>query len=244
MQQIKILVVEDEWVVSEEVKEILEKNNFEVVGQAADAQTALEIAEEFKPDIALLDINIKGDKDGIELAALLQNSCDPGIIFLTAYDDQKYLDRAKSVNPQAYIVKPFREKNIVIAIELAFHNLSKNDAEEVGEDDHKYYVLNDRVFIKDNHRFFKLELSRIKYVEAEGSYCHIHTDKGRHTLAINLKHFESKIQHPLLVRTHRSFLVNLESIDALEGNTLFIAEKSIPVSQSHKDDLLNRLKLI
>jgi len=244
MQQIKILVVEDEWVVSEEIKVILEKNNFEVIGQAADAQTALEIAGETKPDIALLDINIKGDKDGIELAGLLRKSSDPGIIFLTAYDDPKYLDRAKSVNPQAYIVKPFREKNIVIAIELAFHNLSKSSSEETSDDEDKYYVLNDRVFIKDNHRFFKLELSRIKYVEAEGSYCHIHTEKGKHTLAINLKNFESKIQHPSLVRTHRSFLVNLESIDALEGNTLFIADKSIPVSQSHKDDILKRLNLI
>lgn len=240
MEKIKILVVEDEWVVSEEILEILEKNGFEVIGQAEDAVEALAIAGRHIPDIALLDINIKGDIDGIELAHMLKERHQCGVIFLTAYENQQYVNRATAVNPQAYIVKPFRESNIVIAIKLAFHNLAESQKEE----SENLYLLEDRVFIKEGSRFFKLELNKIRYVEANGSYCNIHTDKFKHTLAINLKNFESKVANPTLVRVHRSFLVNLQNIDAIEGNLLIVGDKSIPISQPYQEDVFKRLKLI
>lgn len=243
MQQIKILVVEDEWIVSEEIKEILEKNGFEVIGQASDAASALELSIQNPPDIALLDINIKGEKDGIELAKILKKNQNIAIIFITAYDDKKFIDRAKELNPHAYIVKPFQEKNIVIAIELAFHSISKTkEALDVQQDN--YYILHDRVFIKDNHRFYKLPITHIKYIQAEGSYCIIYTNEGKHTLAFNLKSFESRINHPSIVRSHRSFLVNIDQIDALEGNTIFIGQTPIPISESYRSDIIQRLKLI
>lgn len=240
MEAIKVLIVEDEWIVSEEIKEVLKKNGFEITGQAEDAVSALKMARENKPDIALLDVNIKGDLDGIQLAHQLNESIHCGIIFLSAYEDAAFINRAKEVNPHAYLVKPFREANVVIALKLAFHKMSVEQEEPTEE----MYMLQDRVFIKDGSRFFKLEISKIKYVTAEGSYCEIHTDQHKYTLAINLKCFEGKIADPALVRVHRSYLVNLEYVDALEGNMIFIGEKSIPVSETYQENVMRRLRII
>ncbi len=240
MDKIKILIVEDEWITSEEIKEILKKNQFHVVGQAEDAASALDLVANETPDIALLDINIKGELDGIELAKKLRSQHDLAIIFLTAYDDNRFLDRAKEVDPEAYIVKPFQEKNLVVALKMAFQKMAtqqKNEEEEV-------FVLKDRIFLKDGTRFYKVGLNSILYVEADGSYCKILTQTNKYTLAINLKNFESKIEHPSILRCHRSYLVNLEHIDAIEGNQLFIGDKSIPISQSQYDQVIKRLKLI
>ncbi len=240
MDKIKILIVEDEWITSEEIKEILKKNQFHVVGQAEDAASAIKLVAKDTPDIALLDINIKGELDGIELAKKLRSQHGLAIIFLTAYDDNRFLDRAKEVKPEAYIVKPFQEKNLVVALKMAFQNMAtqqKNDEEEV-------FVLKDRIFLKEGTRFCKVALNSILYVEADGSYCKILTQTNKYTLAINLKSFESKIEQPFILRCHRSYLVNLEHIDAIEGNQLFIGDKSIPISQSQYDQVIKRLKLI
>ena len=114
MNKIKVLVVEDEWIVSQEITEILESNNFEVIGQAADAKKALELVSSNPPDVALLDINIKGEIDGIELAKSLRSKFSLAIVFLTAYSDNQSVNRAKEVNPQSFLVKPFNEKNVII----------------------------------------------------------------------------------------------------------------------------------
>jgi DNA-binding LytR/AlgR family response regulator len=241
MQKVKILIVEDEWIVSEEIKELLIKNKYDVIGQAEDAESALAIVHESPADIALLDINIKGDKDGIELAQELNQTNTCAIIFLTAFDDKYFLDRAKKVKPAAYIVKPFEERNLKVAIEMAFNNLSETAVEE-GHDNP--YFVGDQIFIKDNSRFRKILLNDILYVEAVGSYTDIHFTTGKTTLAINLKAFEGKLSDPKFMRVHRSFLINTDKVDEYEGNSIYISQKSIPLSASRKEEFLKRFKFI
>ncbi len=241
MDRIKVLIVEDEWLVSEEIKELLLKNNFNVIGQAEDAQSAMELVSSEQPDIAILDINIKGSDDGIDLARKLKDTSGTPVIFLTAYDDNYFLERAKTVDPKAYLVKPFQEKSLVVALKMAFQNMEEAQAEEKSEE---VFVMTDRIFLKDGSRFFKVPLRSIRYVEADGSYCNIYAESGKYTLAINLKSFESKINDQSIIRVHRSYLVNLEHIDAIEGNQLFVGKQVVPVSQSHYDLVIKSLRMI
>lgn len=238
MNKIKVLVVEDEWIVSQEITEILESNNFEVIGQAADAKKALELVSSNPPDVALLDINIKGEIDGIELAKSLRRKFSLAIVFLTAYSDNQSVNRAKEVNPQSFLVKPFNEKNVIIALELAAQNIANGNQQK------DYYTLDDRLFLKENRRFYRIMLDEIKYVHADGSYCQIVTDSSRITLSCNLKKIENVLTKPNFLRVHRSFVINIERIDAFEGNTVFINNERIPISQTFKEELTSKLNLL
>jgi DNA-binding LytR/AlgR family response regulator len=241
MDKIKILIIEDELIVAEEIKELLVAQGYEVIGVADRSERAKDIVEKQKPDLVIADINIKGDVDGITLAEEFIEMFKPAIIFLTAYYDKEFIDRAKKVKPAAYLVKPFEAKNLLTALEIAISNRSDSPT---SEDKSDTYKVNDGIFIKEQHKFVKVSLNIILYVEAVGSYIDIHTEKGKITLAINLKNFEERLADQRFFRIHRSFLVNLDKIEELSGNTIYINQKPIPVSGPHREEFMKRYKFI
>ena len=242
MTKASVLIVEDEWIVSEELKELLIRNNFEVIGQAESATQALDIVSNHKPDLALMDINIKGDIDGIELATQLKHDFNIGIIFLTAYNDDYFLRRASKVDPASYFVKPFEERNLIVALDLAFQKLSKLVANTSSGD--QSYILEDSIFVKEKQRYIKIRYDQIQYVEADGSYCKLYTSTDNHTLVLNLKQLEERISNPKFARIHRSFLINLDHVDSLEVSHLTVQGISLPISASYREELIKRLNLL
>jgi DNA-binding LytR/AlgR family response regulator len=239
--KVKVLIVEDELITSEEIKEVLAQREFEIIGQATSGSEAIKCCEDQSPDIVLMDINIKGSIDGVELAKKLTTEYHCAIIFLTAYDDDYFLNRAKEVRPAAYIVKPFDGRNLVISIEMAINNIA--DA-PFNNGDNNSAIVDDRIFVKDGSRFIKLEVETIKYVEAIGSYCIIHSEDQQHTLSINLKTFENRLMNPNFMRVHRSFLINAQKVDAINGNTIHIGDKQIPLSSGNREEVLARFRII
>jgi DNA-binding LytR/AlgR family response regulator len=237
---IKVLILEDELIVAEELKEILSGNGYEVIGTANSGEKALRLAQRNLPDVALLDINVKGDLDGIEVAEKLLDQNDVAIIFLTAYSDQAIVERAKQIKPAAYIVKPFNEKNLNIAIDLAFTNINSLNSSNESHN----YLINDRIFIKENNRFHKVRLEDVILVEAVGSYSKVHTLEKNYTLSFNLKALETRLQSSEFFRIHRSFLVNIKRITAFEGNRVFINELEIPVGTGYRKEFLSRFKFL
>ena len=239
MEGVKVLVVEDEVIVSEEIRQSLLIAGFNVVGTARSAEKALILSKEHHPDVVICDINLDGEMDGIELATRLKQNKELTIIFLSAFDDQGFLERASAVDPEAYLVKPFEPKNLIVAINMAFRKMTASSIE-----DEDAYFIKDRIFIKEGHRFVKLMVSEVTHVEAVGSYCDIFTKERKITLSVNLKHFSSKLDNSQFVRVHRSYLVNLKAVDAFEGNVIFIGDSQIPISASHKDEFLQKIRTI
>ncbi len=117
----KILVVEDEWLVAQGLKENLKDLGHEVVGLAASGEEALHLAEAHRPDLVLMDILLKGSQDGIEVAEQLRHRFEAPVVFLTAYADAQTLERAKMVEPLGYILKPFELRELRSAIEIALY---------------------------------------------------------------------------------------------------------------------------
>jgi DNA-binding NarL/FixJ family response regulator len=124
-EKIRALIVEDEWITSEEIKGILEADNITVVSQEDRAEDALKLIQKEPIDVALLDISIKGKLDGIELAKQINESQKTAIIFLTAHDKDEFIERAKEVVPAAYILKPFNAKNLLITVKMAISNIHR-----------------------------------------------------------------------------------------------------------------------
>ncbi|SIN97144.1 response regulator [Halodesulfovibrio marinisediminis] len=119
MASISILVVDDERIVALDIKGTLETLGYRVCAIANTAERALQAAEEHSPDLVLMDINLKGEMDGIALAHVFNARHSTPVVFLTAYSDRDTFDRAKSANPYGFILKPFDARKLHSAIEIA-----------------------------------------------------------------------------------------------------------------------------
>lgn len=121
MNSAKIMIVEDEFIIAEDIKGVLIRLGYSVVGIAFTGTTALKKIEESLPDLVLMDIMLKGDMDGIEVASLIKEKFNIPVIYLTAYTDDTTLQRAKTTEAFGYILKPFEDRELYTNIELALY---------------------------------------------------------------------------------------------------------------------------
>ena len=116
----RILIVEDQFIEAHDLQLILEKANYEVTGIARSVEQALEQIEITRPDLVFLDIMLKGSRNGIELAQILKEKYI-GFIFISANSSKSILDQAKTTQPYGFIVKPFRDQDVLTTLEIAFY---------------------------------------------------------------------------------------------------------------------------
>lgn len=116
-----ILVVEDESIVAMDMERRLRGLGYHVVGRVLTGKDAVQQDDLLHPDIVLMDIHLKGDMDGIEASTYIRSKRDVPIIYITAYSDDKTLERAKATQPYGYILKPFQEREIHSVIEMALY---------------------------------------------------------------------------------------------------------------------------
>jgi diguanylate cyclase (GGDEF)-like protein len=121
MNHVRILVVEDENIIAMDLKRRLAFLGYEVVGTLATGEEAIEKADELHPDLILMDIVLKGKVDGIEAAQQIRAHSGPPVVFITAYSDDKTLQRARQVDPYGYIIKPFEDRELVASIEMGLY---------------------------------------------------------------------------------------------------------------------------
>jgi len=121
----RILIVEDEYIVAMGIKRMLKSLGYTVTGVALSGEDAISKAELTFPDIVLMDIMLKGDMDGVEAAKKIRERFDVPVVYLTAYSDNKILERAERTEPFGYIIKPFDEKDLYSSIEVALQRYRK-----------------------------------------------------------------------------------------------------------------------
>ena len=120
----RLMIVDDEAVITTQLEDRLQSMKYDVVGTASSAEESVSMARELRPDLILMDIVMQGKLDGIDAAKIIKTDMDIPIIFLTAYADEKYINRAIQADPFRYIVKPFRENEIRANIEIALYRKS------------------------------------------------------------------------------------------------------------------------
>jgi DNA-binding LytR/AlgR family response regulator len=249
MPKVNVLVVEDESIVSKDIQQSLKKLGYNVVGAASTGEKAIELAKAEKPDIILMDIMLKGELTGIDTAETIKLELDIPVIYLTAYADESTLAKAKVTEPYGYIIKPFKEIDLNTSIEMALYKHSKQKEVEK-ERDFLYSLVEgkdsqDFIFVKSNSRLVKLNTTDIYYVEALKDYAVINTLNTRYTIHSTMKDIEAKLPHDGFIRVHRSFIVRIEKIAAIEYPNLILEDdkKTIPIGGSYKDELTRRLRL-
>lgn len=121
MSQKKILIVEDESIIAEDISDSLISLGYRITGMVYSGEEAIEAAAQFRPDLVLMDVNLQGEIDGITAAAEIRSRFQIPVVYLTAYADENTLRRVNATKPFGYIVKPFEEKSLHTTIQLALH---------------------------------------------------------------------------------------------------------------------------
>lgn len=247
----KVLVVEDEKIVSKDIQLSLKKLGYNVVGTADTGEGAIEEALAKKPDIVLMDIMLKGNMNGIEAALQIREKMNIPVVYLTAYTDENTLERAKKSEPHGYIIKPFKEVDIHTTVEMAIYKHAK-EMEVLKERDMLYSIVegskeeSDHIFVKSNSRLVKLRLEDIYFVEALKDYVVINTLEKRYTIHSTMKDIEAKLRSDKFMRVHRSYIINVDRIAAIEQPNVILEndKKVIPIGGSYKDVLSERINLM
>lgn len=241
---IKILVVEDEMIIAAKISMQLTSLGYEVTAILPRGEEAIQHVQENKPDMILLDINLKGKLDGIETALQLQQQGHIPIIYLTANSDEATFNRAKSTKPYAFIAKPFKQLDLQRAIELTISRMAENDNSTPPENktaEGQPFILSDRIFVRYKEAMIKIMLTDILYMEADRNYSRIFTSAREYLLTTTLKTIEEKMSMQLFMRSHRSYLINLTHVDEVTESHVVIAKKPVPLGSGMREQLMLRM---
>ena len=243
MAGINIMLVEDDWIIAKEIGFSLQDFGFQLTGPYDSGEEALRQVQLSPPDIVLLDIGLAGNLSGLEVAQQLRLAQIP-FIFLTALADSATIQKAKLSEPYAYLVKPVAPESLYSTIEITLYNASQKKDGLALQQAFTGPGTSESIFVKTKGRLEKVLLKDVLWVEASDIYATLHTGAGRHLLNTSLKVVEEKFPPSSFIRVHRSYLVNISHIDALEDDQVIVSGQMIPVGKTYRDKLMARLSIL
>lgn len=241
---IKVLIVEDELIIAHHIKDILESNDYEVVGIAKSYDAGLEKLTAHKPDLVLLDIQIDGSKDGVALASTIRSEFHIPFVFISSHTDRATIDRAKECEPYGFLVKPFEEDDIFVAVEIALSNYSKEQNSNETNTEYSDFTINESLFIRQKNTAVKVAYDEIHYASADSNYCTIFTKEKKFVMRSTLKELETKLNDKRFFRSHKSHLVNLNHLSAVNTESIVIQQAELPIGREQQIWLMNQINKI
>ena len=230
MKNKKILIVEDEQIIAENLRFILNQYNYEFIDVAIDATETKLLFERTSYDLVLMDINL-GDlstMDGIDLIKWLSKTYSFAFMYVTANADEKTVHRAKETQPVGYIVKPFVNTAIYANVEMALNTLKKKE----------FFTYTNKGTQQ------KIPLSQITFVKADGSYININTsEENSHFVRKSLTDFE-ELYKTTFIRVHKSLLVNKSYIQSYTSLLVKVNDIKLPLGRTYKKSFLEQVKEI
>lgn len=218
----KVLIVEDELIIADQLKAIIKKGGLQCVGVATDIKTAKALLVN-QPDLVLLDIKLLNEDSGITLGQFLNENGVP-FFYITANNEIETMQVALKTKPLGYLSKPFKANDILAAFVLL-----QDEVKERGE----------KIWVKSGGGKFQIPILDIVYIEASNVYVHIYTKNKMWKQRMTLKEFENQLSDQSFVRVHRSFIVNKRHVSGTTSNHVIAGDFQIPFSSSYKDALKN-----
>lgn len=245
MATISILVVEDELIIAEDIKNQLIKLGYRVTAKVKSYNSAIDALNKELPDLVLVDIKLKGVKDGIHLAKTIKENYHLPVVFLTSHADQSTVERVKEVEPEGYLLKPFEKDDLYTSIELALSNFIKrtqvSDAENLFDEGSQ--VFNNSIFVRQDHLLVKIRFEELKWIKAEGNYLELHCSNKKLLIRFTLKDFLKKLPENIFYQVHRSYAVNIEYLSAVGYTSITIDDEELPVGRSYAQALRKVLSM-
>ena len=216
----KVIIVEDDFIVADHFKLMLKKYDIEVAAIIDNAEDAIENINT-DVDVYFIDIRLRGQKTGLDLGEELNKTNTP-FVYVSANNEIPMLKKAALTSPESYITKPYRESDVVAILEILKT---------------KYLGT---LLVKTDHGKKAIKVSDVLYIEAEGAYIKIVTKETIYKERDSINKYELEYGDTL-IRIHRSFLVNKDYVDQFNYTTAYINGQQIPISRHYKDVLKNIL---
>lgn len=229
MTDSKILIVEDEILIAEDLKDMLNSLGFLNIAMVHDKQSALAAFESFKPVVALLDVHLENETDGIVIGQHLSETKICQYIFVTAHSDVEMVKKIIQTNPAGYITKPVKKSDLFASVSLALSKSNFKNSSSV-------------IPIKDGYETVLLDAQTIRYVEAEGNYLNLYCDEKKYVVRQSLDAFMDEANNDILFRIHRSYAVNIQKVIRYSKKEIFMNDITLPVSRNIKDEFDHLMK--
>ncbi|GAA3955885.1 response regulator [Chitinophaga oryziterrae] len=228
------LIVDDNKMARTAMKQLASHvEQLHVLGECASAIEAYNLLQKEKIDLLLLDIEMPG-MSGIELTRNLGKKA-PVIIFTTVKKD--YAVEAFELNVADYLIKPVSPARFIQAIQRA-REICEGQSQDLQVSDNEF------VFIRDNGVLKRVKIDEILFLEAMGDYVKLHTPQKYYAIHTTLKAVEEKLPPGRFMRVHRSYIVALDKIEAIEDGTIVILKNAVPVADAYRSVLNSRLNLL
>jgi DNA-binding LytR/AlgR family response regulator len=229
----RILILEDEAIIAESLYQLLLMLNYQPYEPVDNPDDAIALIESASPDLIMLDLNLKHNRSGIEVAAYLdQQGLNIPFLVLTAHSDAQTIASIKKYRPSAYLVKPFMRESLFAAIELAIPEDMEQDS--IGCDH--------EIFLKTGTRYEKLDLLELVYVKASGKYTELHFTFGKRLIRMPLSTFIQENSNIKFLRVHKTYAVNPEFITSFSSDELLVDKSRIPIGRFFMPGVNNYLR--
>ena len=239
MYKANVLIVEDEFIIAENLSATLAECGYNVAGIVDNVDSVIKTLSENQIDMILLDINLNQAVDGVEIAHIVNSRFGIPFIFVTAFVDPATIERVKHTYPYGYIIKPYSDIDIKIAIDIALSrasNVSASKAISAG------IQKENSVFLKTDKGLKKLEINDILWMEAYDYYSFIHTRNEKILATVTLKELEQKLDTEIFARIHRKYTININHIERIVGNQVDIGGSLIPIGRANREEFLMKIK--
>ncbi len=241
MNKTRIVIVEDEALIADHIAMCLEDMGYEVAGIEEEGHAALELIDRERPDLCMLDINLAGALDGVDIAQEIKRRFGIPFIFLTSNSNKRTIERVKMTEPAGFILKPYTVEDLETNLGIILYKLKQvvHQAGHAGQEGQK----ENSFFIREKHELIRVHYDDISHIEAMDNYSRIHTAKGRFVLSQTLKTVEKRLEPYGFLRVHRSYVVNLSRIDLIAPRHLELGEVRIPISEAQRQKLMERISI-
>ena len=234
---IKILIVEDNVLIAYNMQCMLEEMEYTIVANTTNYESAIEALATNKIDLALLDIQLNTSKTGIDIGKHLKDNYNIPFIFVTSNSDKETIDQAKKVNPDGYLLKPYDEKDLYAAIEIAITNYQKKRKENTTNK----HINTTFIFVKEGFLFKKISFEDILYVKADNVYVDVYTKNKTFVVRSTLKSFLERLPSNRFYRINKSYVINIDKVEAFNSRDIVINEQLLPLSKEYKTIIKNKL---
>ena len=245
-EKVKIFIVEDRAITRMTIEDVLVKAGYEIAGSSVKAEKAWEEICNTEVDLVILDINLVGEKDGIWVANKIKENLNIPFIFLTAFGDNKTLEKVMATRPSGYLMKPFKNADILTSVAIALQSFADNKSPSPQDkpENNNVMALKGSIFVKDDYAFVKLKIDDIRYLKSDNNYVEIFIKEKMKLIRCKLKDVQEFLPEDKFVQIHRSHVVNIEKIDKFGSGFVVLGSDRLPVSSGHKDKLLAKFTML
>lgn len=209
----KTIIIDDERLARQELKNMLIPfDEIEIIGEATNADEAIEMIQQTNPDLIFLDVQMPG-KDGFEMLQELNSV--PTVVFVTAYDE--YALKAFEVNAMDYLVKPVQPERLQDTIRKLLEEYDKTSRSKSGKVSRNNLTGEDQVFVKDGDKCWFVKLSDIRMFESDGNYVKVYFHNFRPLIHKSLNALEEKLDGNEFFRASRKYIINLKWVENIES---------------------------